>query len=309
MKTDYWLCGWRVHSEIPIPDLIPWLGDDRPADLTIGIGPVQDRLDDPIFDGPMVQISRDGTCRVAVEKIAAYLIDSAGLRVTIAPALPLSAPAIRMLLLGHVFGILCHKRHLLPLHASCALIDGHAVAFAGQSGIGKSTLAAAFFKRGCTLLADDVTAVDLDAPGGPVVRPAIPQLKIWRDVMAALKLPIEGLERSRAELERYHLPLDAAFTHVPRPLAAVYHLRLVTNQRHATVTRRRGLAASTDLFSDVYRHSLGSTLHGANRLFAAVTRLCAKVPTYVLARSHELSALDGLVDDLVARHSSAAATA
>ena len=39
-RADYDLCGWRVASEIALPDLPHWAGDTRPPDVTIGIGDV-----------------------------------------------------------------------------------------------------------------------------------------------------------------------------------------------------------------------------------------------------------------------------
>lgn len=45
------------------------------------------------------------------------------------------------------------------LHASCIVIDGHAVLLAGRSGSGKSDLALRLIDRGATLLCDDYTQV------------------------------------------------------------------------------------------------------------------------------------------------------
>jgi hypothetical protein len=33
--TDYFLCGLRVRAAVPLPDLLPWTGDDRMPDVTI----------------------------------------------------------------------------------------------------------------------------------------------------------------------------------------------------------------------------------------------------------------------------------
>ena len=34
-SADYVLCGWRVRSALPLPEVAPWRGDDRPPDVTI----------------------------------------------------------------------------------------------------------------------------------------------------------------------------------------------------------------------------------------------------------------------------------
>lgn len=51
------------------------------------------------------------------------------------------------------------------LHAGAVLLPGGVAAIAGPTGAGKSTLTAALMRRGHTLLADDIVALDLDGDG------------------------------------------------------------------------------------------------------------------------------------------------
>lgn len=62
--------------------------------------------------------------------------------------------------------LVLHER--LVLHASAVRRNGHAVAFVGASGMGKSTLAAALCGIGWDLVADDVLRVDLSTDGARV---------------------------------------------------------------------------------------------------------------------------------------------
>lgn len=250
---DYTLCGWRVASALPLPDLMPWAGDDQAPDLTIDLGRAPERLSDLTVDRPLLQVSVDGTCRFAIPGVAAYLINPTGTRVTIDPALPLNAPDIRVFLLGTVFGVLCYRRGLLPLHASCVRIGDAAVALAGPSGIGKSTLAAAFLQRGHAVLADDVTVVDIAAPAGPRVLPAFPRLKLWRDAINRMKLSVDGLERTGSTIEKYNFPVFKSFNIEPLPLAAVICLDGADNGGGG---RLRGATAVERIHRHVYRRSL-----------------------------------------------------
>jgi len=50
-------------------------------------------------------------------------------------------------------------RHLSPLHASCAALNGRAVLLCGESGAGKTSLAYACARRGWTYLSDDATHI------------------------------------------------------------------------------------------------------------------------------------------------------
>lgn len=62
-------------------------------------------------------------------------------------------------LLGHVLSFAMVRRGLEPLHATVVTVDGDAIAFVGDSGFGKSTLAAAFLGAGHQLLTDDLLVV------------------------------------------------------------------------------------------------------------------------------------------------------
>lgn len=269
---DRMLCGWRVATALPLPDLIPWTGDDRAPDLVVDLGPVPERLPDLTVDRPLLQIAGDGTCRFAMPGVAAYLIDPAGTRVTIDPALPLDASDIRVFLLGTVFAVLCYRRGLLPLHASCVRIGNAAVALAGPSGIGKSTLAAAFVRRGHALLADDVTVVDAAAASGAWVRPAFPRLKLWRDAVERMGVPVDNLEPVRLGLAKFNLSFVDHFHAEPLPLRAVVHLqpRLQSGGDQGSALRLRGADSIISIRRNLYRARLMERLNLAAAMLPAM---------------------------------------
>lgn len=301
----YALCGLRVASELPLPELLPWSGDDRPADIEIRIGDVPDHLADPLHEGPLLRTARDGTCLYIIDGTAAYLVEG-GRRVTVRPRSGASATTVRLFLLGSVFGFLCHQRGLLPLHAGCVEIDGKAVAFAGHSGAGKSTLAAAFLRRGYPVLADDITVLDMDAPGGPLVLPSFPRIKLWRDALEGMDIPSHGLERIRPELEKYQLPVTAGFRTAALPLGALYHLKTVKDRRHVGEEALRGAASMEALVDAVYRRMSAFRMGRRDAVMTALLRLTA-VPGARLARLMDMGRIDATVTGIVARHAPAGA--
>lgn len=297
---DRSLCGWRVASDLPLPELLPWRGGEREPDIAVRLGPVPDRVSDPVHAGPVLQVAADGTCRFELPDVAAYLVEG-GRRVTVQPRMAPDAPDIRVLLLGSVFGFLCHQRGVLPLHAGCVEVGGRAVALAGVSGAGKSTLTAAFRRRGHRVLADDVTVVDVAAPGGPLVLPAFPRLKLWRDAIDGLGLRVDGLERSRAGLEKFNLPLEAGFRAESLPLAAIYKLEPVNDPRHAGIVRLRGVDVMVALTQVVYRRMMAVHAGRQGAMMAGLIRL-ASLPVSTLAQVPDLAALDDTAAAVAARH-------
>ena len=295
-STDHMLFGWRVRSAVPLPDLLPWTGDDRAPDVTIALGPVPAELPAPQFRGRFLQVGGDGAVRFAVDAVAAYLVDGDD-RVTVAPAAGIAPDAtdIRVFLYGSVMAILCYRRGLLPMHASAVELNGRAFLLCGESGAGKSTLAACLAGRGHRILADDIAALSLADPAVPMVLPAFPRLKIWRDAARILGLATEGLERSRPQLDKFHLPL-ARFDARPVPLAAIVQLVSVVAPQPETVTAYRGLEAMTRVRELAYRFRLASLLGWEEAMFAACARLAPAVRVLELARIPDLGRLERLAE-------------
>ena len=67
---------------------------------------------------------------------------------------------IEIYLFGPVWAILCHQREMLPLHASAVLTKTGIAAFLGNSGVGKSFLAASMSNLSYKLVADDILVPD-----------------------------------------------------------------------------------------------------------------------------------------------------
>jgi len=295
--TDRWLCGWRLRTEIPLPELLPWTGDDREPDVVVRIGPVAEPLADVVHEGRRLSIGRDGTCRLAVPDVATFRV-TGGQQVVVAPDGDAEAPDVRLFLLGTVFGALCHQRGVLPLHAGCVRIGADTVAFAGPSGVGKSSLAAALWRRGCPLISDDVCVVSWPAGGGPAVLPAFPRLRLWHDGADALGLDPATLPAVRAGTAKYTVPVAGEFAPDLTPLAAVYHL----SPSHAPSSRAtlEPAAALAWMRRSVYRRRIGERRQQA--LLDDLARLAVAVPQRTLGRPATLADVGSLAEQLVAWH-------
>lgn len=223
---DRVLGGLRVRSELPLPELLPWTGSDRAVDVRIYLAadPLPELTEITTYH-PLIQVAADGRSRFALPAVGSYLISPNGREVTVAPAPGADSAEVRLFLFGTVFAIICHRLGLLALHACCVQVGDKAIAFAGDSGIGKSTLAAGLWKRGFSLLADDITVVDMSMAGAPMVLPSFPQIKLWRDSLEKLGASPDGLRATRAALDKYHLPVRDRFSTMPLPLAKLVLLK------------------------------------------------------------------------------------
>jgi energy-coupling factor transporter ATP-binding protein EcfA2 len=92
---------------------------------------------------------------------------------------------VRHLLLDQVLPAIGSGEHGNGLHASAVVIGGGAVAFAGRTGLGKSTLAVSFAAAGFPALTDDCLIVK-DAGEQFLAVPTYSSLRLWNDAANAV---------------------------------------------------------------------------------------------------------------------------
>lgn len=293
--TDYALFGWRVRSGLPLPELVPWRGCDRAPDIEIGFGAVPPLAGTVHQHSPAVELG-EGQVRLVIPGIAAYRIDGAR-EVTIEPFADPGAADIRVFLFGTVLAVLCYRHGLLPLHAAMVEIDGGAILIAGNSGLGKSTLAAALAARGLRLLSDDLCAFDVRPGSAPQILPPFPRLRLWADSAAALGIATEGAERSPAPMEKYHLAVPS-FRPDPLPPRLIVLLR---RAGHAGETGLRPIAPAHAMrrFDLVHRRRIGIALGHQPLIFTRMAALAKAVPIVELSRLDDLRGLDALAEAVV----------
>lgn len=298
MALDYLISGWRVSSEIRLPDLLEWQGDDRRPDLRIVIGSIPPRLADIVVDHRRVQMSADGTVRYDVAAVAVFRIEPDGRTIVIQPRLAITAPDIRVFLLGTVFALACFRAGRLVLHASCVLICDRAVAFTGPSGAGKSTIAAGFLGRGSTVLADDIGVLEVSSSGSVTIWPSYPRMKLWGNALDFMERDRSGLERGRPHLDKFLVPVADHFDPTPRTLAALYHIEHATGTDFRPVPLTDGAALAWS-HRAIYRLRLWHLLGGVEEAFRSAAAVSAAIRSYRLPVRRDFAELGALVDRVV----------
>ena len=290
-RHRYSLFGLQVDCDFPLPELFEG-SPESAADVTIESGPVP--LDGVFEPGDHAV---PGGSLLVIEDAGRYFVQS-GSRILIERAEGASERNVRLFLLGSAFGLLIHQRHLLPLHANAVEIDGRIVAFMGESGVGKSTLAAWFADKGYALIADDVAVVDFESDV-PMIRPGLPRLRLWERVIEAtgrnpsdFALSFEG--DPTYDKRDVLLPSDMVASD-RRPLGAI----VLLSRSGSTFESVRGAAAAEAVVSNTYRGAYVRTVKTVREHWLMCTRLVQEVPVYRACVDFDLNDLDGSYEPLL----------
>ena len=158
-------------------------------------------------------------------ELADLQVSADGLEVTCFPAPEVSEATSQHLYLNQVLPLVLSKLGKLVFHASAVEVAGGAIAFAAESGRGKSTLAASFAVNGFRFLTDDGLVVETAVQGFEVL-PSHPSIRLWADSEEALIAP--GVETAPAlsftSKSRFLAGDAVRFCDQPRPLRRVYFL-------------------------------------------------------------------------------------
>ncbi len=158
-------------------------------------------------------------------ELADFEVSADGLSVQGWPAPGVTMPTVEHLYLNQVLPLALSRQGKLVLHGSAVDIDGQGVAFLGESGRGKSTLAASFATSGTRFLTDDGLLLDwLD--GRCMILPSHPSIRLWQDSQDALMHPDAATAApvSFTSKARFMAGPGVAFCDAQRPLACVFFL-------------------------------------------------------------------------------------
>lgn len=275
--SHYYSYGLRLHSDVPLPELIPVDAGACDVRIRLHSGPPPSERD----VGPNESL-------LAWEEVGTFWV-SRGKVITIYPHDGGDSDLIQFPLMGPVFGTLLSQRGRIVLHASAVEIGGCAVAFVGHKGFGKSTTAAALHARGHALITDDLLPIAVDEDTGPTTWAGYARLSLWPDAVTAVGKDPSALPRLHERVRKKAVPVSLGPGDA-LPLDAIYVLS--RDERlgiHALTPRESFL----ELMRYSYCRSRLGRLEGGDLspVFRQYTQLAEAVPVRRLVRPADLTAL------------------
>jgi hypothetical protein len=204
-------------------------------------------------------------------------------------------------MLGQALSFALVRQGLDPLHATVVSVEGGAIAFLGDSGYGKSTLAAAFVGAGDRLVTDDllvVTAADV----GLVAHPGPPRLKLYPQALRRTLPRARGTTLITAT-PKLMVPLSTAqVTGSAVPLRALYVLSppsAAAAPSRVTIRRLSQRSACLALIRNTFNTAIVDPTRLA-RQFALAARVAGSLPIKVVSYPRSFRDIGGVRDAILA---------
>jgi hypothetical protein len=283
---SYVAYGLGIHSDLLLPELLVGKWDE---DLVIYEGHTGYQ---PLAEDPLACVRACAEEALLALGSVGSALARGGRELIVERARGVEERVLRLFVLGPSLGVLLHQRGILVLHASVVALRGGAVAFVGWNGSGKSTIAAALYARGHSLIGDDLLAVDVDGAAELAALPGFPQLKLWPDTIVSLGGDAADLPALHPQFEKRARCAAGRFQAAPLPLRRIYVLESGTRLEVEPIS---GQAALAELLCHSYAaRFLGPAGAGAEHLRQCAS-VAARVPLYRLRRLDSLDRLGDLV--------------
>lgn len=244
----------------------------------------------------------DGVTHVSWTDHFEFLVSADGSRIFYRALAHASRESLSVHLLGHVLSFSLLARGCDPLHGTVVEVGDHAIAFVGDCGRGKSTLAAALLACGHRIVTDDVVAFRVRKETW-LVHPGIPRLKLSPTIARAL---LGNADRGAPMLHgvaKLVIPLSPGQAVASmRRLKAIYVLDDPDSSRAREAVSVEPLSAR-DGFLELVRAAFNLVVSDRNRLanqFASAERLARHVPVKRLVYPRDLSRLPAVCRAVVA---------
>ena len=301
----YTAFGLRIDSDLELLEFDEISEPDAflpgPADVVVRVGTPpaggdgQDRA----------SAIADGVLQARVDRGSEIVVD---------PADGVDPGFLSAVITGELFSVVLRQRGSLVLHGSGVARDGRAVGFIGDSGWGKSTLAATLIKRGWRLLTDDLLVVgglssDVRQRGetdgsrsresredqAPVAVPSHGSMRLSEEAASATASASRSAGQAHGLTTKVRVDRSDAFDARPTPLRSLF----VLDPRFADAHQAIPLSAR-DATAQFIAHTRAQKLLRAPAAKLTHLARCAdlsrRVPTFALRRRYGLGEIESLCD-------------
>jgi hypothetical protein len=313
---DYFVFGGCLRSELSFPELSE--SRDRVPTWTLRRGTLSKPRDEEVLSDVelssrcRIRLTRgDGWFRYWHSCTGSFEVFAEGRRIIFEPSPNGDLDGARADFVSRVLLYCVDHASITWLHGSAVRIDGAAIAFLGESGSGKSTMALALARGGAQHVCDDTLPVEV-APT-PVIWACDGIIRLCSDSRSHLAAAASAVRREsdgkfvltrRAAGSSNSQPGSDEAGSARCPLAAIY---LLTRNEHVTSDGNvaRIPMKPTSAVAALMRHlKLGPVVRREDpaRLVRQLGAIANTVPVFELKVTRDWSAVDDVVETMIGWH-------
>ncbi len=222
---------------------------------------------------------RDGSSYVRWEGVGEFLISADGSRITGRQFDGAHGESFQVYLLGQALSFALVKKGCEPLHATTVVVNEEAIVFLGNSGFGKSSLAACFLAGGYRVLTDDLLVLQPFGDGF-LACPGPPRIKLFPRLARRFLGHVADGVAMNGGTRKLILPLGPARScAIPVPLRAIYALLPPRGASRTTI--RIAVLPPREGFMALVQNTFNSRITHSARLerqFTQTARVVSAMP-------------------------------
>jgi len=290
LKRTYKYTVFRLNiiSEIPIICFEENIFFSE-ADILIKIDKVPTNINNIKQKGSFYQAS-ENEFLLKIPNNANYYICN-GDTVIIEPFENIKIEDLSAFLSGRILGIILHQRKLNPFHGGAIKYKDKVIAFLGNSGSGKSTIIAAFEKKGGEIISDDILLFQFNNIIQSV--PSYPCIKLWQDSINNLKISPNKLTKIRSEMGKFYYKSEH-FANSPLKVDFIIYLTF-HNKELFDIAELHGKEKFTILKEMTYIFYNIKNTGILTKNFEICTKIAKHIPVYKLIRPSEIFDINKII--------------
>ncbi len=287
----YFLFGLVIQCEFELPECLSIADYVGEPEVYIGFGHAPPEGVYGLAQGPFCQVSA-GIFWLDVPGVASYLV-TGGKKIIIDPAPESDTSSIRVFLLEPALNALLLQRGNLVLRASAIELGDSCLVLMGESGIGKSTIAAALHKQSNRFVSDGLVVIGHDFK----VLPGPPRIKLWAKSASLLELPTSMMSRLRPKLNKFSYSTEPCMLQKSLPVSCIYNLK--DSNKEVFCSPISGVKRFDALRFGVYNYNCIPAMGLQASLFAQMMRLANNIHMADVKFSRNMSSLEQIIEVIV----------
>lgn len=291
----YFAFGLNIRSYLPLPDLVTKNGVSYNTKIDVKIVKLDCDVTKLPWLSPEQTVKQIGPdCLfVTIPDVASFFVRNGSL-IEVIPFKDVEDDLLRVYLMGSVFAALLLQRNLLVIHGCCIKFNDFCFLCAGESGVGKSSLAAAFSCRGLQVLSDDVTPINHQN----YAFPGYPSIKLYMDTIKNLELDNFEMAPLTSGSMKMRVRIDQNFYREALPVKYFFKLK-VSERNKLSIKKSTGIRKFEVVNENLYRGFLIRVMGAQQQHLVRCGNFCSNVNVLEVERPHQNFKVDCLVDQLL----------